>query len=281
MAVEKLSYSSLNKIVENSRIVISFLCRNTVPSLKEAENTDKLPGINWTEFPVQASWQEKVHRPLSLSVYNLSIACNVSLFSGWESEEFTLKLLRRRHGHRHFGIHIHDKRVTGFLPTVLETEVSNQWAKIASMMPYFPKLNFLERVAGVKEKDWYADEVENRKRANASDPIARYAEDDGVALFFAFSSLCLRLAESESDVDVRNQLLKISLSILLPVVSQQPWVSTFYNILYSLTLVTAVSVLCRRFSMEFRHWRSCRQSDWFRGVEANAGKRPRSFHGKR
>jgi hypothetical protein len=219
MAADKLPYSSLNKIVENSRIVISFLCRNPVPGLREADKAAKLSDIQWTEFPVEASWQENDHRPLSLSVYNLSIACNVSLFSGWEPEEFTLKLLRRRHGHRHFGIHIHDKRVTGFLPPVLETEVSNQWTKMASMIPSFPRLKFVDRIAVVKEKDWYADEVENRKRANASAPIARYAEDDGVALYLAFSSLCLRLAESESDVNVRSQLLKISLSIILPVVS--------------------------------------------------------------
>ena len=175
--------------------------------------------IEWSDFPIEARWQRGIHRPLSISAYNLSVACNVSLFSGWEADEFTLKLLRRRHGDRHFGVHIDDKTVTGFLPARLEEEISRQWTRIPILMPSFPYLNFSERVAAGKEEEWSIKELKDRDRANLSSPIAAHAEDDGLGLYLAFSSLSLRLAESETNEEIKDQLLQIALSIILPVVS--------------------------------------------------------------
>jgi hypothetical protein len=173
----------------------------------------------WDGFPLKTSWQPAEFGPLSLRIYNLSVACNVALFSGWESEEFTLRLLRRRHGNKHFGVHFHDRRVAGILSAEIEDSICQQWTQIATLLPSFPVVNFSERLAGAKESDWYKDEVEDRKQTTGDAPIARYAEEDGVAIHLAFSALCLHLAASENDGKVRNRLLQISLSVLLPIVS--------------------------------------------------------------
>jgi hypothetical protein len=207
--------------MEEFRIVISFLCGKSIPKLKETDGLKMIAETKWDDkFPVQASWQGNEYRPLSLGIYNLSVACNVSLFSGWETEEFTLRLLRRRHGNKHFGVHIHDGRIAGFLSAELEERLSYQWAKFASLLPSFPAVKFSERLAAVKETDWYKNDVKERKQ-NVQDhgPIARYGEEDGVGVYLGFSALCLHLAGAENDPRVRSQLLQISLSVLLPIVS--------------------------------------------------------------
>jgi hypothetical protein len=217
-AIVDIPYSYLNKILEYSRTVVSHFCGKEIPGLKGGNDRESLTSLEWGEFPVETSWHSTDFRALSLRVYNLTVACNVSLFSGWEAEEFTLRLLRRRHGNKHFGVHLRDRRLAGYMSAELEEEISLQWTTVSALLPSFPDVKFSERLASIKNSDWYMQEVEDRKKT-VDEAIARYAEEDGVSLCLSHSALCLHLATSESDPKVCNRLLQICLSILLPIVS--------------------------------------------------------------
>lgn len=220
-----LSYSQVHEIMEHATSILSKFCIEPIAKVKDPEgtqcNADKIniESHKWDDFPVTFSWQSSGCRAISLAVYNLAVGCNVSLFSGWEHEEFNLKLLRRRHGNRHFGVHIHDKRITGYLSKETEDEILKQWKRLHDVVPSFPVLNFEERISQVKTREWYRNEVKDRSETAKNSPIARYAEDHGVDTFLAFSSLCLHLAKLETNPLIRNRLLKQALSVLLPVVS--------------------------------------------------------------
>lgn len=222
----ELSYSKVHEVLTHTTSLLSTFCTEPITEVKKPESTNgngsefDMYSYRWGEkFPVISSWQSSDCRAISLAVYNLAVGCNVSLFSGWEHEEFNLKLLRRRHGNRHFGVHIHDKRITGYLRKETEDEILGQWKRLHDSFPAFPALDFEGRMAQVKTREWYCDEVEDREETVRNGHIARYGEDRGLDIFLAFSSLCLHLAELETNYQVRNRLLKQALSVLLPVVS--------------------------------------------------------------
>jgi hypothetical protein len=207
--------------------VISFLGGKPVPDFKAGAKIEDLKTTEWSQYPIKSSWQPDEYRAITLRVYNLCVACNVSLFSGWESEEFTLRLLRRRHGNKHFGVHIEDGRIAGYLSPEFETEVARQWNVIAKLLPSFPCISFSERLASVREKEWFKAEAEDRKEKTRGAPIARYGEEDGVHVYLGFSALCLLLAGTCSDENIWNQLVQASLSVLMPIVSSfNKWART-------------------------------------------------------
>ena len=224
VAREKLSYSSLTDLVDKVRDIISYLCGEQIPEIKaelDGEGEMELLMQNSCHPPLETSWQPTEYRPLSLRIYNLSVACNVALFSGWEPEEFTLKLLRRRHGNKHFGVHFHDNKVTGVLPTEAESEIIDQWTTIVTLLPSLQNVGFQKRLATAKQSEWYTSEIEGREQTNRDTTIGRYAEENGIEIFLSFSALCLHLAVSETDGQTQNRLLQMSLSILFPIVSQR------------------------------------------------------------
>jgi hypothetical protein len=232
-SVGELAYSDLHKVFEESRIIVSQLCGYSISDLKSRIDSESVVEKDWGQFPVDSSWQSNELKAISLAVYNLVVGCNVSLFSGWEPEEFTLKLLRRRHGNRHFGVHIHDRRITGFVSQALEVEISRQWGQLSKFLPSFPSLDFDKRVIKVKEREWYHKEIEDRKETLEDQRIARFSEGEGLNLYISFSSLCLFLAKSETNDKVRNQLFQLSLSVLLPLVSVSGTDSSFFFLVYS------------------------------------------------
>lgn len=173
----------------------------------------------WGSFPISASWQASEYRRLSLRIYNISVGCNVSLFSGWEPEEFTLRLLRRRHGHKHFGVFLRERRIAGYLSNTLEDDITHQWDQIHAILPSFPDVKFAERLKAVRETEWYKTEKAEREKDEnlQGSSVDRYAENEAGVFYVAFSGLCLQLAHSEKNANVKNRLLQASLSILLPV----------------------------------------------------------------
>ena len=70
---------------------------------------------------------------VSRRFYNLVIGCNVALFSGWETAEFSLDLMKQNEkasNSRHFGVDIRGNRVTGYVSPETETELADQWRKL-------------------------------------------------------------------------------------------------------------------------------------------------------
>jgi hypothetical protein len=154
---KELGDNSRMETFSNARRVVSFLAGAALPDFDGEGNVDCMKTTKWSEFPVQSSWQSNEWKSISLRVYNLCVACNVSLFSGWETHEFNIRVLRRRHGDKHFGVKIDDGRVAGHLSSKLEGEILRQWDDLSMLLPGFPKIDLARRLAEVKETEWYKD----------------------------------------------------------------------------------------------------------------------------
>lgn len=204
-------------MLEHARTILSFLSGyGGVPDHQGSSTITNLIDESWASWPLSASWQDEEYRPLSLKVFNLTVACNVSLFSGWETDEFTLRLLRRAHGHKHFGVHLRDdKRITGVMSLEIEKDICHQWSIVRTVLPQLPDFDLQKRLDGIKSTSWYKEEVDLREKA--WEEMTRYAEESAEKMFLAYSDLCLQMAVSEQNPLVVNRLMHTSLSILLPV----------------------------------------------------------------
>jgi hypothetical protein len=120
----------------------------------------------------------------------------------------------------YFGLQINDGKVAGFLPKHIESELGRQWEMLARFVPALSKLRFNIRIAEVKQLPWYSQGYDQHKNAVDEEPISAHAELEGLELMLSQSLLCLNLA-TQRDAHKRNELLMISLSVLLPIVSHQ------------------------------------------------------------
>ncbi len=172
------------------------------------------------QFPVLSSWQSTEHRMISIRVYNFAVACNISLFSGWESEEFAMKTLKKRHGYnRHFGVHIGDRRLAGCLPPSIEDELNRQWKLWAETQPVFPTLDFETKMEAVKRSEWFQAEIKTREETLRHGQIACHAEGEALELFLGYAAMCLQLSRTETDKKVSTRCQELALSVILPLVS--------------------------------------------------------------
>jgi hypothetical protein len=254
-ALQHISYSVLKSILEQTTILVSFICGASIPFLGGAPNESMRCLTESQSFPINASWQPQEYRPLSIRSYNLSVGCNITLFSGWENEEFTLKLLRRRYGHRHFGVHIRDRRIAGCLPCSIEQELMRQWSRLAELEPAYPVLNVAEKLFHVKQSDWYKKEITTRDETGSCVPIASYGEDEALDILLGFSALCLHQAASETDRTMSNRSQQLALSVLLPTVSTPGGGCHFSCVVFRKLITpchcTSVPILSRRAIMGF------------------------------
>jgi len=155
---------------------------------------------------------------LSTRAYNLSVACNISIFSGWENEEFNYNAFKRKCGgaDKHYGVYVRWKRVVGFLSSFLEDELERQWTEFEQLEPSAPKLNFADKLNKLKEMEFVQSEMESRMNSFGGSVLDNFAESEALEILLAYSALCLRLSRSETDKKMANQYKQLSLSILLP-----------------------------------------------------------------
>uniref|UniRef100_A0A7S4EFY0 Uncharacterized protein n=1 Tax=Pseudo-nitzschia australis TaxID=44445 RepID=A0A7S4EFY0_9STRA len=218
MVLDELPYSVLKNLVHQCTIVVSYLCGNSISELNDTEERGMEKLEESGTFPVKSSWQPTEFRMLSICTYNFAVACNVSLFSGWEKEEFTMKALRKRQGQlRHFGVHIGDRRLSGCLPNAVEDELARQWKLLAKIQPKYPKLDFAENMKVVKQAEWFQTEAKSREETLRHAPITSYAEDDALQVFLAYAAFCTHLSLSEKDERLSARFQQLALSVLLPI----------------------------------------------------------------
>lgn len=220
MTSNQMPFSTLKFLVEQCTTIVSYLCGNAIPELSKGDGKETI-FLNGTKtFPILSSWQSTEFRMLSICAYNFAVACNVSLFSGWESEEFAMKTLKKRPGHnRHFGVHIGDRRLAGCLPRTVEDELKRQWELWAEAQPEFPKLDFSGKMETVKRSEWFQAENKSREETLRDGPIAYHAEEEALELFLGYAAMCIRLSRSETDKRVSARCHQLALSIMLPLVS--------------------------------------------------------------
>ena len=99
--------------------VAVMMSRYLVSTMFQAGSPPAKPGASiehgaWKTFPLPNEWQTDFERKLSLKAYNLCVACCVSAFSGWETEEFSVDKLRSRDDDTNFfGVTFANRRVVG------------------------------------------------------------------------------------------------------------------------------------------------------------------------
>lgn len=248
-----MPYSALKKSVDQCTTIVSYLCGSSIPELNNIDERDVPLLVGPKIFPIQSSWQSIEFRTLSICTYNFAVACNVSLFSGWESEEFTMKILKKRAGqNRHFGVHIGDRRLAGCLPRTIQAELDQQWELLAKFQPALPKLDFAGKMEIVKRSEWFQSESKSRKETLSHSIIACHAEEDALELFLGYAAMCTHLSRSETDKRVSIRCQQLALSILLPLVSQ------IFNLLFSKN----VNFINQFFSIFYFFARNSRSFAW-------------------
>lgn len=197
--------------------VLSLVCGVVIADPLNSEVPDAENPFNDAKFPVNSDWQKLSHELLSKRLYNIAIGCIVSNFSGWETDEFTLEKLRTNAEKRHFGVHIGDERVTGYLSPSAEAELAKQWEQIVELVPQFSDFDFKARLDVIKKLSWYKERVEDVDKNGKS--LSVYGEKDAFELFLMLSRLCLKAANSDSsDLAKYFALVKLALSVVLPLV---------------------------------------------------------------
>jgi len=200
--------------------IISWLCLANVPEPGIAlQDSTIFDSTEWNEVPLPASWQSTKHTAISLRCYNLCVSFNVSHFSGWESHEFSLRLMRSRANCTYFGLRIQDGLVTGFLPPAIEKELGQQWSSLGHFLPAAESFNFRMRLEETKARPWYKEGVLKHKSAIADEPISVNAEQAGLEILLSHSKSCLRLARNKDSYE-RHDLLMTCMSVILPIVSE-------------------------------------------------------------
>ena len=210
----------LEAVRKAQTIVSYFVGGKQIPELGQVAVEDERKNLREaTRFPLSVSWQPLEYRALSDRTYNVSAACHVPPFSGWENEKFSAKLLKRRCGSAHFRLHVLGNNVTGCLPSRFEEEVKRQWDAFEKLEPGLPKTNFQEKLKLVKRSDWYKKDIEEKGTIIDISSNVKYAEDNALALLLAYSSLCLKAAGSSEVGESSFRYKQLALSVLLPIVS--------------------------------------------------------------
>lgn len=170
---------------------------------------DKLP--EWNEFPISSDWQTKEERDMSISAYNLTVACSVTSFSGFEAEEFNLNLLKRNAGGTsYFGVSMNEGRVSGSINAEVEERLQQIWTNAGRRLPVVGTFDLSHFLAEAKKSSWF-DLAGPRQ-----DLIARYGESYVLSMLLDFADLCMLLT---SNADSKNEApLRLVLSTTLPVV---------------------------------------------------------------
>ena len=204
----------LAKVLE----VLSLLCGVVITDPSKSEPfSGENPSKDWAEFPIKSGWQNVSHELISKRLYNLAVGSSVSNFSGWEMDEFNLDLLRGSNKTQHFGVNISGERVTGYISPSMEAELVDQWQQIAKLLPQFSDFDFKSNLDSAKSSSWYKEVVEDIDK-NA-DSLSLYGEKDALPLFLTLSQLCLKATSSTECVAVKQALIKLALSVILPLVS--------------------------------------------------------------
>ncbi|KAL9188503.1 hypothetical protein ACHAXT_006881 [Thalassiosira profunda] len=217
---------SLLDSLAKSRLLISKICH--------AGHASSLPPKNPTveslqSFPLPCSWQTSLHKKLSLTAYNLCVACCVSSFSGWEPAEFNLDQL----GHSEinfFGVSFEGSSAAGFLPGSVVSMIAEQWDLLHTLLPNTEGLRYEALLNERSQTGWYQKAMKTMgSRGIDPSKIPIYGEENAIRALLLYSMLCL-VAAKECEGGEKDEFVKLSMSILLPMtqfsVDKQVWDSS-------------------------------------------------------
>jgi hypothetical protein len=99
----------------------------------------------------------------------------------------------------------------------MTSAISQQWQQVQTTLPNLEALNFDTYLDRRKDADWYQKIIENA--AQQKGKVFVFGEDHGIKSLLSFSMLCLIAANTKKEENDKGDLLKLSMSILLPIVS--------------------------------------------------------------
>lgn len=99
----------------------------------------------------------------------------------------------------------------------ITSSISHQWRLVQTMLPNLEALDFDAHLEGRKEAEWYQKVIDSA--AQQKGRVSRFGEDYGIKSLLSFSMLCLIAADAKESQHDQGGFMKLSLSILLPIVS--------------------------------------------------------------
>ena len=208
-------FANMHRAAETLSSLLTIVFGRGMPVPIATNNRDEtFPTLlqQWTELPITSDWQTEDEREMSICAYNLVVACCVTSFSGHEREEFNLNLLKRNPGgSSHFGISMHEGRVSGPITSDVEEKLQQLWLNLSQHAPFVASLDLSRSLEKAKEFTWY-DTTGPRQ-----DLVARYGESYALLLLLDYSDLCVSLAAT---ADHKNEdTFRLAVSTVLPLVS--------------------------------------------------------------
>lgn len=240
--------------------VVSLLIGVEVNEIGETDEFEPLLAAeSWTEFPLPNHWQSFSQKAISRLAYNLCVACDVSCFSGWNTDEFRLDSLKKRGGREYFGVNIRDERVVGHVSSETEVELLQEWERVGKLMPWASSFDFKGALSTVKNSEWYESAKATAESGYDHKTIATHGEEDGMKILLMFSNLCLLVAEASPTKAASDALIKTALSVLLPVVCAASYLSAALCVLifsFSNMSFTICACVQTQFCVEQHLWLS-------------------------
>jgi hypothetical protein len=216
---------------------------NNTETSTNKEDAIKEP-ISFHSFPLEGNWQKGYQRELSKRTLLMCLANNVTVFSGYEDNEFTLEILYRKRASGFFGVKLWE-RYAGYLPSGSEQLLSKVWHLIAEDRDDLfsasedtdekddevtdPLLDFDAELERVRESEWFLAKTGKFINLTKKGRIARLGEHDGLDLLLCFTLLLLLKARVTENPKDRDELVKNAMSMALPVVSEVSWIGPVYT----------------------------------------------------
>lgn len=245
----------IKAILLKAQLIINLICDARNSDIMKT--SDERVSESWTSFPLPCDWQSSFHRSLSTLAYNLCVGCCVSSFSGWSNDEFNLDLLHSRVDSNIFGLNMDGSCVAGFLSSEAEISISRQWEHINQLLPNLEVLRYQAQLNQRKDKEWYKTIKRHAKHASK---IAAFKEDEGVITLLSFSAICLVAGENSDDAGEKDCLLRIAMSVILPMVRRILVINVLDSLSWLIILcIFKDSIQYRQRCLGCQNWIQCHQ----------------------
>lgn len=103
------------------------------------------------------------------------------------------------------------------MPQEITSAIGRLWQIVQRILPNLEELDFENHLDRRKDAEWYKTILNNV--AQQKGKISSFGEDEGIKLLLSFVTLCLIAADTKKKKNEKGDLVKLSMSILLPIVS--------------------------------------------------------------
>ncbi len=153
---------------------LSFDCKDDtlsmLPSPKILKLVSILSGDNLTvadnvqrsandlkTIPFTSSWLTSDLTSLSVRTHNICVAPNVSLFSGWQKEQFSDRMLRGE-SIKYFGVDVQDVNLSQAMFLSLQKKfLEEQWKLVCELVGASLSFDFSAKLKALRDTAWYRD----------------------------------------------------------------------------------------------------------------------------